>query len=64
MKVHYIHSEDPKQFDENVNEFIKGKKLVDIKPYFLVDTNVSGGLVNNGFSDFYLDCVVLYEEDN
>lgn len=56
MKVHYIHSETPEQFDENVNKFIKGKKIIDIKPYPLIDTN-------SNFSLFYLDCVVCVEDD-
>lgn len=63
MKVHYIHATDPKEFDKNVNEFIEGKKIIDIKPCSLVDTNITGGFVNNGLRDFYLDCVVMYEEN-
>ncbi|MCC4369354.1 hypothetical protein [Limosilactobacillus reuteri] len=63
MKVHYINSKTPEEFDKNVNEFIEGKKIIDIKPYPIIDTNVAGGIVNNGLSDFYLDCVVMYEEE-
>lgn len=63
MKVHYIHATDPEEFDKNVNEFIKDKKVIDIKPYPMVDTNITGGFVNNSLRDFYLDCVVMYEEE-
>ncbi|MDY3300342.1 MAG: hypothetical protein SOW93_07330 [Limosilactobacillus reuteri] len=64
MRVHYIHATDPEEFDKNVNEFIKDKKVIDIKPYPMVDTNSDANYTNPGFSLYYLDCVVMYEEED
>ena len=62
MKVHYIHAENPEEFDEKVNEFIKDKKVIDIKPYQYMDPN--GWSASEGVHvQFYLDAMIMYEGD-
>lgn len=63
MKVHYIHSTTPEEFDEKVNKFIEDKKVIGLKTYPMIDTNSDSNYQSPGFSLYYLDCVVMYEEE-
>ncbi len=60
MKVQYIHSRSDVDFNKNVNAFIKNKKVVDIKPVTFLDPN---GWDNGPATQFYCDCIVVYEEE-
>ena len=61
MKVHLISNADPVQFQEWVNEFISGKKIIDIKyqPISLPCMYQNGVPVK---FDIFDRALILYEE--
>lgn len=62
MKAQVIRSNDSESFHEQVNDFIAGKKVVDIK-YIVtpVTTEYRGGVPSS--MAFYDSALILYVED-
>ena len=62
MKVQVIRSNNAGTFQEQVNSFIEGKKVADIKyNVFPVTTEYSGGVPVSMV--FYDSALILYEEE-